>query len=105
MSEASIIRAANAVHANMRDTTASLAKHLGQTVHESVLDRRLQGIQSEFPSPSAPTLEAWLTAWRALADAFPRRRPLRSPVLHWQRLAWPVMSSRGYNAQSWKLVQ
>jgi hypothetical protein len=200
MNDASMTGAAIAVDANELDTTAPLAKRLGQTVHESVLDRRLRGIRSEFPSPSATTIEAWLldvanargacivqrdgapgrefaapprevlrdedlvtaicmlqrrdhpqmlraaaqlvsrgtldltrllasarreragvvlgelarqalrvapehAAWRALADAFPRTRPLCSPVIHWQRLAWPVMSSRGYNAQRWELVQ
>jgi len=43
-------------------------------------------------------------AWLALAEAFPARRSLRSPILHWQRLAWPVMSSRGCNAERWHLV-
>lgn len=32
-------------------------------------------------------------------------RLLRSPVIHWQRLAWPVMSARGYNAERWELVK
>jgi hypothetical protein len=200
MNDASMAGSANTVHANARDTTPPLAKRLGQTVHESVLDRRLRGLQGEYPSPSAPTLEAWLldvanargacivrrdrapdrvfaapprevlrdedlvtaicmvqrrdhpqmlraaaqlvsrgtldmkrllasarreragivlgelarqalrvdpghAAWRAVAEAFPRTHPLRSPVIHWQRLAWPIMSSRGYNAQRWELVQ
>lgn len=52
--------AASAVHADVCDTTAPLAKRLGQTVHESVLDRRLRVIRSEYPSPSAVTIEAWL---------------------------------------------
>ncbi len=192
--------AAPAVHSDECDTTAPLAKRLGQTVHESVLDRRLCGIRREYPSPTAVTIEAWLldlanargarivqrdctpgqafaapprevlsdeelvtamcmlqrrdhpqmlraaaqlvsrgtldiaglvaaarreragtvlgelarqalrvdpghAAWRILADAFPRARPLRAPVIHWQRLAWPIMSSRGYNAQRWELVR
>lgn len=43
-------------------------------------------------------------AWRALAEAFPARQPVRSPILHWQRLAWPTMSPRGCNAERWHLV-
>jgi len=44
-------------------------------------------------------------AWLALGEAFPLRRPLSSPVIHWQRLAWPVMTTRGYNAERWELVR
>ncbi len=43
--------------------------------------------------------------WRMLAEAFPCRRPLRSPLLHWQRLAWPVMGRGGFNAERWELVK
>lgn len=42
--------------------------------------------------------------WRALANAFPRTMELRSPILHWTRLAEPIMTERGYNAQAWTLV-
>jgi hypothetical protein len=45
------------------------------------------------------------SVWRALADAFPERRKPRSPVIHWQRLAWPVMPERGANAERWELVK
>ncbi len=195
-----MIYTAKTVDTYNRDATAPLAQRLGMTVHESVLDRRLQDIRGKYPSPSAPTIEAWLldvanarkacivqrdcasdrkfiapprkvlsdedlvtaicmvqrrdhpqmlraaaqlisrgtldikrllasarreragivlgelarqalhvdsehVAWRALAEAFPRTRPLRSPVIHWQRLAWPIMSNRGYNAQRWELVK
>ena len=43
--------------------------------------------------------------WRRIADAFSSRRSLRSPIAHWQRLAWPVMGSRRVNAQRWELVR
>lgn len=43
--------------------------------------------------------------WRQIADAFLSRRLLRSPVAHWQRLAWPVMGKGRVNAQRWELVR
>ncbi len=44
--------------------------------------------------------------WQRIADAFPPRRALRSPIVHWQRLAWPVMTEgRRVNAQRWELVR
>lgn len=43
--------------------------------------------------------------WRQIADAFHPRRLLRSPVAHWQRLAWPVMGKGRVNAQRWELVR
>lgn len=44
--------------------------------------------------------------WRQIAAAFPPRRALRSPIVHWQRLAWPVMTKgRRVNAQRWELVR
>lgn len=44
--------------------------------------------------------------WRRIAAAFPSRRALRSPVAHWQRLAWPVMKTGcRANAQRWELVR
>lgn len=44
--------------------------------------------------------------WRQIASDFPPRRALRSPIVHWQRLAWPVMTEgRRVNAQRWELVR
>jgi len=43
--------------------------------------------------------------WQALAAAFPPSHALRSPVIHWQRLAWPTMHARGPNAARWELVR
>lgn len=44
-------------------------------------------------------------AWRQIAAAFSARGSLRSPIAHWQRLAWPVMGCRRANAQRWDLVR
>jgi len=44
-------------------------------------------------------------AWQQIADAFVSQRSLRSPVIHWQRVAWPVMGARRVNAQRWELVR
>lgn len=44
--------------------------------------------------------------WCQIASAFQPRRALRSPIVHWQRLAWPVMpKGRRVNAQRWELVR
>jgi hypothetical protein len=42
--------------------------------------------------------------WRSLADAFCDEPPLREPLLHWTRLAQPVMKNGRYNAETWKLA-
>lgn len=44
--------------------------------------------------------------WQQIAEAFTPRHILRSPVVHWQRLAWPVVTTgRRMNAQRWELVR
>ncbi len=43
--------------------------------------------------------------WKRLYESFTSRKELRSPIIHWQRLAWPVMTSKGYNAERWVLVK
>ncbi len=44
--------------------------------------------------------------WRRIADAFSTRWPLRSPIAHWQRLAWPITTEgRRVNARRWELVR
>jgi len=43
--------------------------------------------------------------WARIADAFKVRPALRSPIIHWQRLAWPIMGIRRVNAQRWELVR
>ncbi|MFA6569000.1 MAG: hypothetical protein WCS96_12380 [Victivallales bacterium] len=42
--------------------------------------------------------------WRRISEEFPSKKKICSPVIHWQRLAWPVMTSKGYNAEKWRLV-
>lgn len=53
----------------------------------------------------ALNVEPGHATWLRIVEAFPSRRPLRSPVVHWQRLAWPVMEKRRVNAQRWELVR
>lgn len=43
-------------------------------------------------------------AWRAIHTAFSDESMLREPLLHWTRLAEPVMKNGMYNAESWRLV-
>lgn len=43
--------------------------------------------------------------WSRLFELFTPQKMLRSPVIHWQRLAWPIMTSKGYNAEKWVLVK
>ena len=42
--------------------------------------------------------------WRVVAEMFPRGAPLREPLLHWTRLAQPVLQDGRCNAASWELV-
>jgi hypothetical protein len=42
--------------------------------------------------------------WRMLHDAFQKERPLKGPLLHWTRLAEPVMQNGRCNAERWELV-
>lgn len=42
--------------------------------------------------------------WGILAGAFPKEPPLRDVVMHWTRLAEPVMAKGRCNAASWRLV-
>lgn len=42
--------------------------------------------------------------WRALARGLGGARPLRSPLLHWTRLAFPVPDARGVCGGAWRLV-
>ena len=43
-------------------------------------------------------------AWRAVLEAFGSEPPLREPILHWTRLAEPVMKDGRCNAAAWRLV-
>jgi hypothetical protein len=42
--------------------------------------------------------------WRMLYEAFQQERPLKEPLLHWTRLAEPVMKNGMCNAERWELV-
>jgi hypothetical protein len=42
--------------------------------------------------------------WQKIAEAFHSEQPLKEPLLHWTRLAEPVMKDGRCNAQRWKLV-
>lgn len=43
-------------------------------------------------------------AWRAIQASFSDEPPLSEPLLHWTRLAEPVMRDKRCNAESWRLV-
>jgi hypothetical protein len=42
--------------------------------------------------------------WREIARMFRDEAPLREPLLHWTRLAEPIMARRGCNPVGWRLV-
>lgn len=42
--------------------------------------------------------------WQMIHEAFQGEKPLSGPLLHWTRLAEPVMKHGRYNAERWKLV-
>lgn len=42
--------------------------------------------------------------WRTLHEAFQQERALKEPLLHWTRLAEPVMKNGMCNAERWELV-
>ena len=43
-------------------------------------------------------------AWNYLAEVFKDERPLRDTIIHWTRLAEPIMARNKPNAQGWRLV-
>ena len=52
----------------------------------------------------ALTVDPEHPVWRTIGAVFKDRRPYRRPVLHWTRLASPVMRQGRVNAERWKLV-
>lgn len=42
--------------------------------------------------------------WSAIMNHFGNEPPFREPLLHWTRLAEPVMGTGGVNAARWRLV-
>ena len=49
-------------------------------------------------------IDARHTAWLWIADQFSQELPLRDTLLHWTRLAEPVMKNGRCDAIDWKLV-
>lgn len=47
-----------------------------------------------------PDNEIWQDLLRRLPES-----SVRDSIIHWSRLAWPVMTSRGCNAEKWVLVK
>ena len=65
---------------------------------EGVL-RLLSGLAQEALKVS-PVHEVWL----ALANATGQQKPLRDRLIHWTRLAEPIMRPRGPHSGEWRLV-
>lgn len=42
--------------------------------------------------------------WKQIHESFSNARLFAEPLLHWSRLAEPVMKDNRYNAEEWKLV-
>jgi hypothetical protein len=42
--------------------------------------------------------------WQDVMRAFAEERPLRDTLIHWTRLAEPIMAFGKPNAQGWRLV-
>lgn len=42
--------------------------------------------------------------WQKIREAFLHEKPLSQPLLHWTRLAEPVMKNGRCNAEEWRLV-
>lgn len=43
--------------------------------------------------------------WKAIDNAFHHKFKFNSPIIHWQRLAWPVMKDNRLNIDKWELVK
>lgn len=43
--------------------------------------------------------------WREIFEVFGREARLREPIIHWTRLAQPIMNAGRCNASGWRLVQ
>lgn len=42
--------------------------------------------------------------WKHIAEVYKAQRPFRDSLLHWTRLAEPIMKNGRYNAERWRLV-
>lgn len=85
----------------------------GQLISRGVVDvpRLVAHAQQERVEPvlremarQALIVEPEHSVWRLLYAALPETHP-RDSIIHWSRLAWPVMTSRGCNAEKWVLVK
>ena len=64
---------------------------------------RVERILAEL-ARQALKVDASHAAWLTIAGAFGGTAPLRDSLLHWTRLAEPVMRAGRPNAEAWKLV-
>jgi hypothetical protein len=97
-----------------RQDRPQLLRLAGQIVSRGAIatDRLLLAARRERVEPvlaemarQALRVEPGHSVWQRVAAACRVARPLRSPVIHWQRLAWPVMKSGRCNAERWELVR
>lgn len=65
---------------------------------------RVERILREL-SKQALKVEASHPGWRPIFSEFEDERPLRDSLLHWSRLAEPIMRPGRPNAEGWKLVR
>ena len=50
-------------------------------------------------------VEAQHETWQEIQRAFAQEPGFRQPVIHWSRLAWPVMRDGRCNASEWRLLR
>jgi hypothetical protein len=55
-------------------------------------------------SRQALIVEPAHAGWGAVHEAFAGQAGLRAPILHWSRLAQPIMAGGKCNAERWELV-
>ena len=75
---------------------------LQRIIHIAKMER-VEPILAEL-AKQALRVEPDHPTWQKVAEAFREQKPLQQPLLHWTRLAQPVMKHGRCNAQSWKLV-
>jgi hypothetical protein len=64
---------------------------------------RVQPVLAEL-ARQAIRVDPGHAAWQEVYEAFQGERPLREPLLHWTRLAEPIMKYGRCNAAGWRLV-
>jgi len=64
---------------------------------------RIEPILAEL-ARQALKVEPAHPVWQKIAEMFRDEKPLQQPLLHWTRLAQPVMQHGRCNAQEWKLA-